>query len=184
MKNIGVISLCLFAMICLFFMESPISRAESARVTLLGEFSRVDSEDGEHCDGYDVELWNNNGSLIGLIHHHRGLCGDPPAGLIEGVSYDNKTGYLSFQAKLSDGWTGLNSSEPTKDIIAFRGTLSDKTLKGRICWKTLNANTCLRQKFVRLPVKHDSYWANKNFATYEEWKRAMQPILDFRGPKW
>lgn len=184
MKNIGVISLCLFTIICSILAGVSISRAEGNLVTLLGVFSRVDSGDGEHCNGYDVELWNNNGSLIGMIHHHRGLCGDPPAGLIEDVSYDKKTGALSFQARLSDGWAGLNASEPTKDIIVFRGVLANKMLRGRVCWKTPNTNICLRQETVRLSVKHDSYWAHQSYATYEEWKKAKQRILDFRGPKW
>lgn len=100
------------------------------------------------------------------------------------MSYDKKTGALSFRAKLSDGWAGLNASKPTKDIIVFRGALTNKMLKGRICWKTPNTDICIRQEIVRLPVAHDSYWEGKSYASYEEWKKAKKPILDFRGPKW
>lgn len=66
MKNIGVTSLCLFTIICSILVGASTSRAEGSLVTLLGVFSRVDSGDGgEHCRGYDVELWNSSGSITG-----------------------------------------------------------------------------------------------------------------------
>ncbi|MBX7136286.1 MAG: hypothetical protein K1X67_26755 [Fimbriimonadaceae bacterium] len=184
-RSLGAISLHLLTMLCSILAGASISHAEGNAITLLGIYSHVESGDGgEHCNGYDVELWNHDGSFIGLINHHRGLCGDAPAGLLEDVSYDSRTGALSFRAKLTDGWAGRNLSEPTKDIIVFRGVLAKSELKGTICWTTPVTVRCLREETISLPRMQDSSWAGKSYATYEEWKKAQEPILQFRGPRW
>ena len=71
----------------------------------VGSFANVQSRDGEHCYGYSLELWRHNGKLIGLLDHHQGLCGDPPCEALRNVSYDARSGRLSFSA-LDVNFTG------------------------------------------------------------------------------
>ena len=72
----------------------------------VGSFGNVrQGQDGEHCYGYSLELWRHNGKLIGLLDHHQGLCGDPPCEALRNVSYDARSGRLSFSA-LDVNFTG------------------------------------------------------------------------------
>lgn len=184
-NDTGAVGLTVLAMACSLFAGAPRSHAEGNAIIMLGMYSHVESGDGgEHCNGYGVELWNHNGLLIGMIDHHRGLCGDPPVGLLDDMSYDRESGSLSFRAKLTDGWTGSNLSEPSKDIIVFRGAVTNSELKGTICWKTPSTDRCLREETVTLPVVRNSYLVGKSYATYEDWTQTQEPILKFRGPRW
>jgi hypothetical protein len=58
----------------------------------------VRSSTGEHCYGYSLRLWRHNGRILGLFNHHEGFCGDPPCEVLQDVSYDGRTGHLSFAA--------------------------------------------------------------------------------------
>lgn len=150
-------------------------------VTFYGSYSHVEAGSGEHCNGYTVELWNYDGAFTGLIHHHRGLCGDPPAGVLENVRYDAQTGKLLFQAKLSDGW---DNDGPTKDTVSFNGSLSGGTLRGEIFWHRAGQARQLSRENMALSRESDSYLQGKTYATFADWMQAQQAILRFRGPKW
>ncbi len=150
-------------------------------VTFYGSYSHVETGNGEHCNGYTVELWNYDGAFTGLIHHHRGLCGDPPVGILENVRYDVKTGRLLFQAKLSDGW---DNDGPTKDTVSFNGFLSSGTLRGEIIWHGAGQARQRSRENIALAGESHSYPQGKTYATFADWMQAQQPILRFRGPKW
>ena len=68
---------------------------------VVGHFNDVSSADGgEHCRGYSLDLWGAKGRLLGLLHHHSGLCGDPPCAVIESASLDRTTGRLRFNSMI------------------------------------------------------------------------------------
>lgn len=98
----------------------------SIPLQLLGRFDNVDSSDqGEHCDGYSLDLWDANGRVLGLLHRHSGLCGDPPCAVLDRVSFDRKTGRLTFASRI----------EP--QTFSFVGHLRAKSVTGELNGHTL-----------------------------------------------
>jgi hypothetical protein len=159
----------------------PVNAQAQQPVTFYGKYSHVETGSGEHCDGYTIELWNYDGAFTGLIHHHRGLCGDPPVGILENVHYEAKTGRLLFQAKLSDGW---NNDGPTKDTVSFNGSVMSGTLRGEVFWHRAGQARHRFRENITLDRESDAYLQGKAYATFSDWMQAQQPILRFRGPKW
>jgi hypothetical protein len=75
--------------------------AAGDEIALVGRFDNVASSDqGEHCSGYSLDLWESRGRPFGLLHHHSGLCGDPPCSVIENAALDDKTGRLTFNSAI------------------------------------------------------------------------------------
>ncbi len=155
------------------------------KVSAIGMFMDGKSDD-DHALGYDVKLWKQGDKIYGLINAHLGLMNDPPAGILENVKFDKKTGKLSFAAKLSlDFTSGKKENEriPTHDLFEFNGILSKKSLAGKlkITNKTCTKN-CVTTKTIKLPfsklLKLDKY---KNYAS---WKKYANEILKTRGPNW
>lgn len=89
----------------------------------VGWFGNVRSDDGgEHCDGYSIGLWRHNGELIGLFNRHQGLCGDPPCEALRDVSYNSRTGRLTFSA-LDEKFAGMLRRD---DVI---GTIGNRRVR-------------------------------------------------------
>lgn len=86
---------------CLVTVFSILSASAVAQeFGAIGSFHNVRSSAGEepHCYGWSLELWKDGDRLVGLLDQHGGLCGDPPCQTLSDVSYDAKTGRLSFSA--------------------------------------------------------------------------------------
>jgi hypothetical protein len=91
---------------------------------LFGHFDNVVSNDqGEHCGGYSLDLWNADGRLIGLLHEHSGLCGDPPCAVIDSAMFDASTRRLQFKTVIGSRRFAFAGS--------VRGQLVSGTLNGR-----------------------------------------------------
>jgi hypothetical protein len=87
----------------------------------LGQFHNVTSNDGgEHCGGYSLGLWQYRGAVIGLLHVHAGLCGDPPCAAVTDARLDAGTGRLAFASSV-DGRR-----------IGFRGTVTGAAVEGEL----------------------------------------------------
>jgi hypothetical protein len=74
-------------------VSTPIFASED--IKRIGSFDNVKSNTGEHCYGYSVSLWETDDSVVGLLNHHAGLCGDPQCSIITG-EIDNSN--LTFTA--------------------------------------------------------------------------------------
>ena len=84
-------------LICL--ISVPEARAQE--FSALGSFENVREtsiSEEPHCYGWSLELWRYRGHILGLLDRHAGLCGDPPCQTVTDVSYDAKSGRLSFAA--------------------------------------------------------------------------------------
>ncbi len=160
------------------------AHASDEQVVFLGDYSHVESASGEHCDGYDVQLWRYKGSVIGFLNHHRGLCGDPPMGMLEDVVYSKSTGDLSFKVRISEGVTSDPAGKffATKEIITFKGRLSGRTLQGAVSWYSLDRGSPMQTETISLKLEQEAF--NSNYDSYEAWMKYWQPILKARGPKW
>jgi hypothetical protein len=117
----------------------PQSRVEAAGVETLGIYSNVritGSDDDPHAEGYDCELYRENGQVFGLFYSSQGMVGDTPRGRLQDVRYDPAKRRLFFRAKLTLGQeitrdTG-SDGRPSRDLFEFDGTLDAKRLSGTL----------------------------------------------------
>ena len=77
-----------------------IVQAADKPMEFVGEFSHIVSTAGGHCRGYSVMLWKHQDSLVGLLDHLRGLCGDPPMGILVVNYYSASTGILYSESRI------------------------------------------------------------------------------------
>ena len=153
----------------------------------IGQFSNMVYH-GEHADGYAVELWRDGGSVAGLFLAAAGLAGNTPAGLLENIKFDARTGALSFTARLSIGTAFAASSasgkgEPTRDQFEFNGNLKAKMLTGTL------RHTDARQPAApaarkRVQLRLRSGALSIRASNFAEWRHQIEDILKFRGPAW
>ena len=112
--------------------------------------------------------------MFGLFLASEGLAGDTPAGLLDHLKYDARSGKLSFKAKLTMGVDARQ--QPTHDLFEFDGTLSARAVSGVLKPAAASDRINLRklQPDAALPQPR----------TYDEWQRQTDEILRRRGPKW
>lgn len=108
-------------------------------VETLGVYSNVritGSGEDPHAEGYDCELYRENGQVFGLFYSSQGMVGDTPRGRLQDVRYDPAKRTLFFRAKLTLGQeisrdTGPDG-RPSRDLFEFDGTLDAKRLSGTV----------------------------------------------------
>jgi len=156
--------------------------AVAQEVAPIGTYSTV-RQSGEHCSGYSVDLWRTAGTIRGLFHSCQGLAGDLPAGLIERSSYDEKSGRLSFETRLTLGNDYVEGREvPSKDLFTFDGRLGAAELAGTLKKidqvydddKGVTERIRLRKQRATLP----------SYPSLDDWRRQADQILKINGPKW
>jgi hypothetical protein len=155
-----------------------------------GEWSNVvvsQSED-PHASGYTLQLWKNNGKLVGFLSEFVGPPADPPIGPLQDVTLDPNSGKFSFSAKLTTGVTfspGHRDGAPSRTLYKFDGVLSESEVKGIFEKEDHLDNTPSTRLEATLERKRepttDSYWNQK---TFREWEEFFAPIVRARGPKW
>jgi hypothetical protein len=160
--------------------------SDTAGIQLVGRFSDVRYTE-EHSYGHVVELWRAGDCVFGLFEKAEGLTGDTPTGLLLDVRY-TPDGRLAFTAKLTTGITtaaGSTTWVPSRDLFVFTGRLERTALEG-----TLRRSDKLRPAVEpadihivlrRIPEQDGLLEEAK---TYGAWRKAVEPILRFRGPKW
>jgi hypothetical protein len=138
-------------------------------VKSIGHFANVKSN-GEHQWGFYVELWRQDDKIYGWMSgtDYSRIVGDAPAGILEDVQFDPKTGKISFKAELSD-------------VHEFDGFLTKNKLSGSLLIKNdLCGDPCAKKKKIMLPKsKEESSIMEElyNFGSYQEWKDHMDKIL-------
>lgn len=163
------------------------ARAQSAGAVIrLGVFTNMRFT-GEHQSGYSVELWQEKGRLFGLFLAAAGLAGDTPTGLLEDVVFDQKTGRLTFRARLSTGLTFNENNEqiPTRDVYRFSGALKGQKLKGILeHTDALNHSMTGTKTNISLTRSKSESASMAEAKSYDEWRKEADEILKLRGPKW
>lgn len=141
----------------------------------------------EHQYGYSVELWQEKDRLFGLLLVSEGLSGDTPTGLLEDVTFNPKTGRLTFRARLSTGSTFNQNNEqiPTRDVYRFNGTLKGPKLTGVLeHTDALHPAATGTKKSVSLRRSKSESASMIEASSYDEWKKEADEMLKLRGPKW
>ena len=160
---------------------------------VIGSFSNIRFTE-EHAYGYDVELWRDGDSVIGLISAADGLQGDTPTGILENVRFDSRTGGLSFTAKLTctrrqigpDG----NWLSPSHDLFQFSGTLKPRVLVGTLTRSDLSqplpcaTPRCIPETRERVELRMRPIIDSFSTGSYAEWRRQVDEVLKRLGPKW
>jgi hypothetical protein len=181
---IGARNLVLGFMIC--FIISAADAVIAQEVKAVGCFSNVQSN-GEHADGYSVELWISGGKIIGFVDHHRGLVGDPPMGILSNVQYDSRTGRISFEAKISDGVHLDNElrQTPSHDLISFDGFLKSDRLQGDIMLKgNVDSKPVVYDKRAAFIMRKYSNCGLETYENHDRWWGYWGPIYRSRGARW
>lgn len=157
---------------------------QSPQIVGLGTFSNFRFTE-EHQYGASVQLWREGEAVFGLFSYSQGLIGDTPAGMLEKVSFDSKTGHISFIARLTMGLHGckVHSNVPSQDIFHFDGVLSKTSLSG-ILKHADNLHKEQAPTEENIALKKSDDWVVTQYASREQWEAGIKDILRFRGPKW
>lgn len=158
--------------------------AAGGPVTPLGEFSSFRFTE-EHQYGVGVQLWRASGrELVGLLLVADGLAGDTPVGLLEDVVFEERTGRLSFGARLSTGTHGCrrHAGVPSRDLYRFDGTLKGARLDGVLSrTSALHAGEAPHRQPVTLRSQPDG---PGSFPSFAQWHQHVRWVLQMRGPRW
>ena len=152
----------------------------------VGAFSNM-RYTAEHAYGYTAELWREQNRIFGFFLSSQGLIGDTPTGLLEDVRYDQRTGELTFQARLT---TGLFSNRefhmvPSRDVFRFKGMLKARHLIGTLeIANALTPTEAPRREKIKLTLSEKESEVMIEAQSYDDWREKAEEILKFRGPKW
>jgi hypothetical protein len=166
------------------FLLAIAHAGQSSSIIGLGTFSNFRFTE-EHQYGAAVQLWREGEALFGLFSYSQGLIGDTPAGILEKVTFDPKTGRISFTARLTMGFHGckLHKNVHSQDAFRFDGVLSELSLSGTLIHAD-NLHQELNPKKENVVLKKSDEWVITQHQSREQWEVAMKNILKLRGPKW
>jgi hypothetical protein len=150
-------------------------------------WSNVEVSEGEdpHAYGIEVELWRRNGEFIGFLQEYVGPAADPPAGKLEAIQFNEKTGEISFTAKLSVGVVHSDKTGgwvPSRNLYEFSGvTDAAGTMTGTLRKKEIEENGSVTLSdevvtFKKAPAD--------DMEPFEKWAESWNTTLKIRGPKW
>lgn len=202
MRTLAITNLIVLAVLCPDLRQSPqnlqprglnvrsvsipVHAQAPASIIKIGAFSNM-RYTSEHAYGYTAELWREQNRIFGFFLWSEGLMGDTPTGLLEDVTYDPRTGNLSFLARLT---TGLFSNRqfsmvPSRDIVRLRGTLKGRHLKGTLeISNALTPEDAPKREKIELTLSKKESELMIDANSYGDWKLQADTILKFRGPKW
>jgi hypothetical protein len=179
----GVVSVRLACSLVIVSAIPALAQDSGRAIRTIGEFSNMRYTE-EHAYGYTVQLWRDGDAVIGLFLASEGLQGDTPTGMLENVKFDSRRGTLSFTARLT---TGVNISggrqEPSRDLFEFSGILKTTVLTGTLRRSDPRQPSRLSSR-ERVQLKIQAQDPMLSAASYAEWKRQADEILNRRGPKW
>jgi hypothetical protein len=152
-------------------------------VAPIGSYTAMRYSD-EHCDGYAIDLWGNAETVQGLLHVCHGLADSQAVGLIEQVSYDEKTGHLAFTARLTVGSDYVRGGDqvPSRDVFTFDGHLATTEITGTLKHvDQVYAKRVATSEQIRLKKQREKL---SSYPTLADWRRKMDENLETTGPKW
>ena len=161
--------------------------SDSTPIHPVGAFSNMRFTE-EHAYGYTVELWKAESCLFGLFEASEGLAGDTPTGLLKPVRPDAATGKLSFATKLTMGVTKPKDGAdwvPSRDGFDFTGRLGPSALQGRLTHSDqFRPEVKAPSENIVLSRSKEQQEIMIQAASYGEWRKQAEAILQARGPKW
>ena len=145
----------------------------------------VSTSGDPHASGYEVDLWKNNGTVVGFMFEYVGPVADPPIGPLQELKFDPQSGSLSFSAKMTTGVSysiAHKGGAPSRELYLFTGTLRATDLSGVLERQDhLNGGSVTSHVTLKGSAHTDPFWNEK---TFKEWQAFYAPILRSRGPRW
>ena len=137
----------------------------------------------DRTEGYTVQLWRQGEAVFGLLSVEA-LSGDAPVGELSNVKFDERSGKLSFDAKLSTGMLLMadNSQRPSRDLYRFHGAISKEILSGTMTHSDL-LDPAAGETSVKIRLPKQAAPGMVEAKTYRAWKEAIDALLKVRGPK-
>lgn len=161
------------ALLCLTFFFVVAQAVDSQKINALGMYSNFRFTE-EHQYGAGVQLWQEGEALFGLFSYSQGLMGDTPAGVLESVAFDPKTGRLSFSARLTMGLHGckFHNNVPSQDVFHFDGVFLNDSLSGTLRHSdNLHQEQALTEETIILRKSDDwvvTQYRNRGSATHAQ----------------
>ena len=155
----------------------------SGGITAIGSFFNPRFAE-ENTDGYTVQLWKQGELVFGLLSVEA-LSGDGPVGTLTNIKFEERSGKLSFDAKLSTGMRLManNSQQASRDLYRFRGAIAKDTLAGTMTHSDV-LDTAAGETSVKIRLTRQPTGILPDSKTYAAWKSAADELLRLRGPKW
>ena len=147
-------------------VAAPSSRmraASEADIRIVGTYAQL-RQTAEHVYGYELQLFRDGGSLVGLWSRADGEPGDFPLLRVGDLRWNESSGALHFTARWCD------------NIEIFDGVLTPKSVSGTVM---LGPKAGAAAKKVELLRVRDE-WPSTNRA---EWASLVEKMLKRRGPK-
>lgn len=120
-------------------------------IKTFGFYSNEKSNDGEHSQGYTLQLWKYKNTIIGKISYNEGLIGDNISGYIANVKFNKEM--LYFESTLND------------EKIKFNGKISKTKIFGTFTWPSqVDKDQLMKLCCNDAPI-------NVDYATLNEWKK-------------
>src|SRR5579864_9123254 len=140
---------------------SQASKQDSDPVTAIGSFAAGGLGES-HTFGYEAQLWRAGDRVVGFFIVSSGTGREPPAGVLDRVRYNAKSGEIEFD-------TQLPRNGERCQHFHFAGHLSPSELVGTLEWTAparlgpVPSNESLRLPRSTTPLS--------SFPTYREWKQ-------------
>ncbi len=152
-----------------------------------GSWSSVTGQDSPpQAEGYLLDLWRYNGAVFGILSRYLGPRHTPSVGEVEDLILNEKTGEISFKAKMSLGVArdrSTGQSTPSKVTYTFHGIKKRNSIEGTMEQQAHDSvdSTSVGRKVVLRSGRTKIAWED---STYEGWKEYIAPIIKAQGPKW
>jgi hypothetical protein len=149
----------------------------------MGVFSNMEFTD-EHQYGSEVDLWKAGDKVVGRFSHSAGLAWDTPTGMLQKVIYNEQTGAISFEAKLTMGqhYCKEHKDIPSHDLFQFEGMVGEESLTGVL--RLLDGLHGNRISGDEQTVELKRTKGETPIQSYNQWVEQNEIIINFRGPKW
>jgi len=137
--------------------------AKDGDFRFIGSYSQL-RQTPEHVYGYQLELWRDGRSLVGLWSRADGEPGDFPIVLVSDLKWNEATGSFRFNARWCD------------EVETFDGNLTPKGVVGTVTNGARGGGTAakvsLRKSGAEWPITSRADWASM-----------IETMIKRRGPK-
>lgn len=174
----------LFGISCTTATFAASSASTYPAITYVGTFTDIRPA-GENQHGFQVSLWQQKNTVIGILYHAEGAAGNTPRGYIQNVQLQPKSGKLSFDAKLTTGMHTCDEHKnvPSQDLFSFKGILQRNALKGRITYRNVLHSAATEQS-VKVTLAKDKSQKLESFESVDAWQQHYAADMQQFGPKW
>lgn len=181
------VSLCLIILLgisCADLVFASSSTSSYPAITYVGTFTNIRPA-GENQHGFQISLWQQKNTVVGILYNAEGLAGATPRGYIQNIQLQPKSGKLSFDAKLTTGMHTCDEHKnvPSQDLFSFKGVLQRNAIKGRITFRNVLHSAATEQS-VKVTLARDKTQKLESYDSIEDWQQHYAAEMQQYGPKW